>query len=93
MNQDARAFPNSKYLLLLLKTVGLSVQAPTLLGSTLSVALESDPASCWYRVGLRTCTTETGTPEWGQQRTGAQPQASGSGWCGLSSAPSLPCHV
>lgn len=39
MNQDARAFPNSKYLLLLLKTVGLSVQAPTLLGSTLSVAL------------------------------------------------------
>lgn len=46
MNQDARAFPNSKYLLLLLKTVGLSVQAPTLLGSTLSVALESDPASC-----------------------------------------------
>lgn len=68
MYQDGRACPGSSYLLLLLETVGLSLRAPALLTSTLSVALMQST-----RIGL---VSGHAQPRCGNQSGGSMGQES-----------------
>lgn len=82
MDQDGRACPNSKYLLCLLETVGLSLRAPAWLTSTLAVALVRSP-----RMGLVSGHAQPGDSMGQGSRLRFQDQAD---WSQLSSITSMP---